>query len=107
MHNYITSHERSYLFRIKYKFRIVVKYINFDSNEYQIFVTEGFDFKDIEPIDFKKYLNTNKVFYNILLDMKNTRNNLDIVNDTVFCIIDVNNLNHHELKNMSLQHTKE
>ncbi len=92
VHNYILEHERNHKINNKYRFRLIVKYLNLKNNNYELLFTEGADILNIETSSLISYLNENVLFTNTLLEMKKSRECFYVVNDTTYCMINIRNL---------------
>jgi hypothetical protein len=101
VHNYFANRNSNHWFRKNYNFSLVVKYTNFDKNEYLLYLTAEFDFKDIETISLINHLKKSEIFNNSLKELKEEKNTLRIVGDTVYSIINIKSLNRRELKSYS------
>lgn len=101
VHNFFANSNSYQLFKMNYRFSLVVDYTDFDKNEYLLYLTDGFEFKDIEAICLINHLKNNEIFNNSLLELKKEKTTLRIVGGTVYSIVNIKSLNRSKLKSIS------
>lgn len=99
IHNYFANHNNA-LVGSNYKFLLIIEYKDFEQDEYQLYISGGINFKDLETKDFFNYLKKNEIFNIALARIKKNKDNLRIIDGEIYSIIKVKSVNKRELKQL-------